>query len=496
MGQRSIVLITVDCLRADHVGFGGYSRPTSPFLDSLARESFVFPAAIVAGVPTYYSLPAVLASRSPLALGRDVIGIAPGEPTLASELGKAGYKTAGFSAANPYISRQFGYEQGFGLFEEFLKGPISAETQSRNIPANGRRTSLNSKLQRVSSSFAPLGALHNELYFRYCQRITPIPESIDALRPFPAADVVVQKACEWLAGVGESPFFLWLHLMDPHSPYYPKPEATSLMGDGAVSPFDARYRNSFWNRSDLSVRRLLGYRDKIVDLYDAGIRWVDLQLGRLVDSLRRSSRWDHCVFAITADHGEEFLEHGGRYHPPSGLWEELIHVPLLLRVPGVSKKELSNKPFSLLNLAPTLLEAASQPVPSEFDRKSLWSEIQQGRTGDSPVVSECVSGCTNPVRAETRLGPRILAIREERFKLIIRFDTGQESLYDLESDPAERTPLSPNVQKSARRRLLEAAREHLRGRSESPTGSELRMQARLRDFRFQARGEIGSSASR
>ena len=76
--QKSIVLITVDCLRADHVCFMGYSAPTTPFLESLAKESFVVPAAIVAGAPTYYSLASVHASRYPLAFGRDILGIAPG----------------------------------------------------------------------------------------------------------------------------------------------------------------------------------------------------------------------------------------------------------------------------------------------------------------------------------------------------------------------------------------------------------------------------------
>src|SRR5664279_5904566 len=106
--MKSLLLITVDCLRADHCGFYGYSQPTTPFLDSLAAESFVVPTAIVAGAPTYYSFPAIMASRMPLALGRDVIGIAPGEATLATEMRAFGYATAGFSASNPYISPYFG----------------------------------------------------------------------------------------------------------------------------------------------------------------------------------------------------------------------------------------------------------------------------------------------------------------------------------------------------------------------------------------------------
>src|SRR5215469_16789959 len=104
--KKSIVLVTVDCLRADHVGFMGYERPVTPFLDSLAAESFLVPTAIVAGAPTYYSLPAITASRFPLALGRDVLGLGPEEPTLASVLKDAGYATASFGAGNPYLSRR------------------------------------------------------------------------------------------------------------------------------------------------------------------------------------------------------------------------------------------------------------------------------------------------------------------------------------------------------------------------------------------------------
>src|SRR5436190_11564983 len=116
MKPRSLVLITVDCLRADHVGFLGYWRPVTPFLDSLAESGVVFADAIVAGVPTYFSFPAILASRYPLALGRDILGIAPHEQTMAGVLKDAGYQTAAFVAGNPYLTSRFGYNQGFDRF--------------------------------------------------------------------------------------------------------------------------------------------------------------------------------------------------------------------------------------------------------------------------------------------------------------------------------------------------------------------------------------------
>src|SRR5271157_2031784 len=483
--QKSIVLVTVDCLRADHVGFMGYERPTTPFLDSLAAESFVFPAAIVAGAPTYYSFPAILASRYPLSLGRDALGLAPGEPTLASVLKQAGYATASFAAANAYISSRFGYEQGFDTFRDFLDdepAPLSGENVNA-ATGNGWASRLNRKLQQARPALGPLGILYDELYFQYCQRTTSVPNSLDTLRRFPAADVIVDQACQWMVSV-EGPFFLWLHLMDPHSPYYPKDEALTLLGCGPVRPFRARYLNSYWNRSDLGPRRLARHRNQVVALYDAGIRWVDAQMARLIETIREAGRWDSCIFAFTADHGEEFLDHGGRYHPPSRLMEELIHVPLLLRVPGNAKREVAQSPFSLIHLAPTLLDAAQVPIPSEFQGSSYWPQVREGQSYDAVAISECVAGCTNPFRPGNRLGPRVLSVREARYKLTLHFDPREEHLYDLEADPGEHAPLAVTSSKPVRRRLLEIAHAHLQ-RSIGQRDLEARTQVRLRDLQLE-----------
>lgn len=484
--QKSLVLVTVDCLRADHAGFMGYHRPTTPFLDSLAGESFVFPAAIVAGAPTYYSFPAILASRYPLALGRDLLGLAPDEPSLASVLQQAGYATASFGAANPYISSRFGYAQGFDTFRDFLDGEPAALSDPAPVAASARWTSrLNRRLQDARPALGPLGKVYDELYFQYCQRwASPEVKSLDTLRRFPAADIMVDQACAWLGSIGEGPFFLWLHLMDPHAPYYPTEKALALMGEPPLTPFRARYLNCYWNRSDLNAKRLVRHRDKVVALYDAGIRWVDAQMARLIDALRRSNRWDNCIFVFTADHGEEFLDHGGRFHPPSRLIEELIHVPLLLRVPGAAKKEVSKSPFSMLHLAPTLLDAAHVPIPAQFYGRSCWEQVRQGTSCEDVAISECVADCTNPFRAENRLRPRVLSIRETRFKLVLHFDSPAEHLYDLEADPGEQSPLPAAAEKPVRRRLLERARDHLR-RSASERDSSARLRARLRELRLE-----------
>src|SRR6202049_2288523 len=344
---QSLVLITVDCMRADHAGFLGYDRDTTPFLDSLAATSIVFSNTIVAGVPTYYSLPAIMASRHPLTLGRDVIGIAPEEPTIASTLGQLGYATGAFLAANPYLSPRFGYNAGFDTFRDFLDTEIDGS--SNLSPSNGHplRSRLNEYLAKTCHNLGPIGSIYDDLYFEYCQRAAGSANiSFDSLRRFPAADVLVDEATRWVEGLPGSPFFLWLHFMDPHSPYYPQQESLQSAGS-TLDPSRARYLNSYWNRGDIGSNRLTRHREDIVSLYDAGIRSVDAKIGRFVDELQRRGLWENCTLAVTADHGEEFLEHGGRYHSPSKLTEELIHVPLLISGGKGIETAVRKEPVSL-----------------------------------------------------------------------------------------------------------------------------------------------------
>ena len=476
------MLITVDCLRADHCGLYGYSRPTTPFLDSLASESFVVPAAIVAGAPTYYSLPAILASRMPLALGRDVIGLAPGEATLATVLRESGYDTGAFSAANPYISPRFGYDQGFDVFRDSLD--FQAESaQSAANPQTPSTETVRGKLNRSIKGLAGtlgLSRIYNELYFQYCMSIAPAAQSIDTLRRFPAADVLVEQAQSWLGSVGQRPFFLWLHLMDPHSPYYPPNEAFRDLTGRDIDPGRARYLNEYWNRANLAPSELRKKRDEVIQLYDAGIRWADRQIARLSDSLKQRHLWDNCVFALTADHGEEFLEHGGRYHAPVRLSEEMVRVPLLIRVPECQKVEVPDSPMSHLHLGPTLLEILGVRAPSAFQGRSLWTNLQRGIAWDDAAIMECAYGCTNPFRAESRRASRLLGVREKRFKLVMRIEPGAiEEVYDLEADAGETNPVMQSLAIEARKRLLQAAREHI-GTTVSARDPRLRLQARLR----------------
>lgn len=457
---RALVLVTVDCMRADHAGFLGYRRPTTPFLDCLSQESIVFSNAIVAGAPTYYSVPSILASRHPLAFGRDLLGLAPGEETLASVIQESGFATAAFSAGNPYISERFGFSRGFHVFCDFL-GSNEYVSPAFPLPSPGARTRVNGTLSRVFHTLPGAGAVYDELYFRYCQRQTHTNSaSLDTLRRYPSADVMVDRAISWLKDNTGKPFFLWLHLMDPHAPYFPKTEALQLMGDDDLSANETAYINAYWNRGDLNASRLRRKRADAVRLYDAGIRWADAQIRRLTETLVEMNLWDRCALAVTADHGEEFLEHGGRFHQPLKLTEELVHVPLLLRVPGGAHRRVDT-PTSLIDLAPTLLDVLDLPTPADFHGGSRWKALQKQIVFSDPAITECVGGCTNPFRRDGRIGPRILAVRKNNFKLVMDFASGRDQLFDLHSDSRETKPLPPDAEATLRKELLERALRHV-----------------------------------
>ena len=483
MHSQSLILVTVDCLRADHVGFLGYPRPTTPFLDCLANENVVFENAIAAGAPTYYAMPPILASRHPLALGRDVLGIAPEENTLASVLREAGFKTAAFSAANPYLSSRFGYDRGFDVFADFLEGSENLGPEPSH-PKNFR-SRANEFIANACHSVGFLGAAYDELYFQYCQRLaSPRVGSLDTQRRFPSADLVVDQAIRWVKQNSGQRFFLWLHLMDAHGPYFPKAEALEMIGAKEIAAAEAVYLNSYWNRGDLRLERLRDKRDSVVSLYDAGIRWVDEQIRRLAENLVKLNVWDRCAMALTADHGEEFLDHGGKYHLPKKLTEELVHVPLLVRVPGSSVQSRVKLPFSLLDLAPTALDIVGVPSPADFRGRSVWGQLRNGKLQERPVVSECVLDCSNPFYPRDRLGPRILSVRLGQYKLVMNFASGSTTLYDLDRDPEETTPLPLGAAEEVRRKLLQHARRHLVESSQS-RDFDRRLASQVREYRLE-----------
>lgn len=442
----------------------------------------MFSDAIVAGVPTYFSFPAILASRYPLGLGRGVMGIAPKEATIATVLLDAGYRTAAFLAGNPYLGRHFGYGQGFEQFNDFLQPDRRGKADPVSLPKRNsavlkRLVSLAAHKTRITK------AAYDELAFWYGQfRASREPISIDQLRPYPAADRIVDEACSWLRSVGDGRFFLWIHLMDPHHPHYPSPEALSAIGWSKVTLARARLINNFWNRRELGASRLRRYVSEILALYDASIRWVDQQISRLTAVLQDLRMWDDTIFVLTGDHGEEFLEHGTRYHSPEIPVEQLIHVPLLLHTPGGSAVRLSHGPFSLIHLAPTALRALGMTPPESFQGHSHWEEISSGKLSAETAVVETVGTGENPCGDASRKRFRVLTIRDRQYKLVLRFEQSKDELYDLKNDPEERRPVPESFLVPERARLLKIGAEHLQ-KSRQNRDADLTLRARIREMR-------------
>jgi arylsulfatase A-like enzyme len=315
-GMPSLLYITIDCLRADHVGFLGYGRNVTPNLDRLAEKSIVFSNALAAGTPTYYAFPALLAGRFPLARGRDVIGLCPGETTLASHLRDLGYRTGALVAGNPYLSRWMGYDEGFDFFEDFLGNqPENREKDSCRQELGSFPSRLNQFLHRLARVSSPLASCYEELYFNYCLWITGLRANWDfteLLNSYPRADVITDRAIDWLKSRSR-PFFLWLHYMDAHQPYCPPGKMLEQLGRNDLSLSKQFRLRHLWLR-DLPARRLWKYRQDLLYLYDACIAGIDSQVGRLLEALENRDNFSNTIIVLTADHGEAFLERGERYH--------------------------------------------------------------------------------------------------------------------------------------------------------------------------------------
>jgi arylsulfatase A-like enzyme len=187
---------------------------------------------------------------------------------------------------------------------------------------------------------------------------------------------------------------------------------------------------------------------------------------------------------VTADHGEEFLEHGNRYHSPVGLPEHLIRVPLLIYGPSASNGRTITGLFSMIHLAPTLLEAVGVESPSSFQGSTCWSQILSGELPENPAIVECVAGCNNPLSITDRLQPRLLAVRNRDYKLVIRFEDHSEDLYCLKDDPLEQHPLPVNVGTNERRHLWNLAGKHVR-ESRERRDPRLALRSKFREIRRQ-----------
>lgn len=403
MPVEGVLLVTVDALRADHCGFAGYDRGTTPFLDSLATDSLLFESAFAVGPGTPSSFASLFSSRYPLEFG-GYEGFSAGRPSLPEHLHRRAVTTTGIHS-NPYLSRHYGYDRGFDRFEDSFD-----EADEPGL------------FDRVKTEAGALLSRHETAY-RLGRRL--FLAVFDEEKPYVDAAETTDRVLEALSG-GPDRSFCWAHYLDVHEPYLPPGEHLDReLPRERVEALNERVQADDPALSDGELADLQA-------LYDGELRYVDAELERLFDALAERGRLEDTAVVVTADHGEEFLDHGRLGHHPT-LYDELIHVPLLVWLPPDARGSLEvpatgdvSGQVSLLDIAPTVTDLLGvEPAPRFGGRSAL-------REPGHPVVSE-VSNPHGVLKVDERFRRR--SVRTGGWKLIV--GPGGEELYDLESDPGE-----------------------------------------------------------
>ena len=330
--NRNIVLVTVDSLRADHCSFAGYDRETTPALDQMAAEGFVFANAVAPGPTTPESMPAILTGKYPADRVTDPSRLTTKQKrihdhvrardTLAERLSRMGYATGAFTP-NPWTSQFFGFEDGFDRFEDFMGSDLSSPIWERILDCGG------------SKSLAAA-----RLVLSWVQR-----ENV-----FKPWEAFIDNALDWAARA-RSPYFLWVFLLDVHFPYLPSPT----------------YRTqSRWREYEANLRLYLEdqhmpypprVHEQLRTAYDDSIRYTDAFFSRLRTELAD----DDPIVIVHGDHGEAFCEHGTYTHQ-NVLYEENVRVPLVVAGGPSGRVE---RPVSLRVLPELVTELAATGTVSD-----------------------------------------------------------------------------------------------------------------------------------
>jgi arylsulfatase A-like enzyme len=409
----NVVIINIDTLRADHLGSYGYSRPTSPVMDEIAANGVRFESAWAQAPWTRPATASLMTGLYPSShqCSNQNQALSPELPTIASLLHERGYHTAAFSA-NPQVSPLFGFDHGFDLF--WNQGRYSL-SQFLSMGKSFIFVRQRLGLHRAIAIFKGNGA------------------GSDAAHQAPNhAGIINQQVFAWLDRLdARQPIFLYVHYIDPHDPYDPlvdmlndvKPDVGRAHSMIQPSMQDIPYPLFFFPEPE--PERL---KDAL-DLYDAEIRYVDHHLGLLLERLREKGvLTDDDYLILTSDHGEEFHEHGQWLHGRS-LFEEVLHVPLLITGPNVDAQKVS-LPVELIDVLPTLAKWLKIPLAAnQVQGKDLSPLLQSDQAAlDSFIFAERPSA-----------GRHLYSVRSRDRKLIRLVHEGEDSwlLYDLGKDPGE-----------------------------------------------------------
>jgi len=428
----NVVLVTVDSLRADAIGAYGGDRHT-PVMDDLAADGTVFERAFATGNWTPFSFPSILASR-PAFADTGEIGV-EGAPTLAGVLSDDGVATAGFNAANGFLTSHWGYDEGFDEFEPFVAS-VGSSIYSRYLATH---PTVEAWLQLAAS---PIRRIRSRLAGNTDDR-----PFLDTSRMFD-----IENAATDFLDDAEAPFFLWLHYMDTHTPYVPAPRYIREVSDGLLGThrmLHAHTRTGLgWEVDDRTLRELR-------TLYRAATRQVDDSIGRVLDALSANGLAEETAVVLAGDHGEEFQDHGHLAHYPK-LYDELIRVPLIVDVPGVDGGRVDGQ-VGLDAIPPTVTDLLGVDAPEAWQGSSLVPAVIDGDDpADEPIVSVAVRGedvTTQPIPRSLDDGDLLVSVRDRDWTYIRNTETGSQELYHRPTDPAQTTDRSVDPDEAAERVL-------------------------------------------
>lgn len=377
----NFLLITVDTLRADHLGFHGYERNTSRFLDRFARESIAFRDASVQVPKTLPSMSSMMTSLYPEQAGvmANLHVLPRARRTLAEELQAHGFHTVAHTT-NLLLNDRRGMDQGFDEF----------------------------------SSTSPMDA----------------------------AELTDWAIARLDAGF-EGRFFMWIHYTDPHGPYDPPaPNDRLFVGDEHYDPtrkvvldyeripgFDPNLilgAVPIYQQEPLKDHERRTERDFYVARYDGEIHYLDQQLGRLFSYLEETGALADTMVVFTSDHGEGLGEHDYYFEHGWFVYQDQLHVPWLIRLPGQTPRSIE-RPVELLDLAPTLVDLLGLPVTGHFQGTSLVPLVEDREIHPAPIYAVTPSEYPGQQYKGLRVGP---------IKYIVDHDD-REELYDLAEDPLE-----------------------------------------------------------
>jgi arylsulfatase A-like enzyme len=430
---ENVILITIDSLRADHLSCYGYQKRTTPNLDELSKKGFLFTQAFSNGPWTPASFPSILTSSYSLQYPYSA-HLSPQRIMLSEVLKREGYLTGGVHCC-PYLSSFYGYNRGFETFRDFLFDNYGVQDKINELTKGHGNftTKIGKKIKDVfgesSSIYRFLKVFHSEMY-----KIMNRDRSenfLDIVSKYAKAETINREVISWLENGVNGKFFLWIHYMDVHIPYTPRTEYMNQIGSPLPEEIRIRelneklfkYRGAYNKRVNMSEDELR----LMIDLYDAELRHADEAIGSLLEEITRIGLLDNTLVIVTADHGDEFLEHGSVAHSPK-LYDELLHVPLIFYAPEIDKGKIIDDLVSLLDLAPTIVDVLGIKKPEQWLGESLLPLIKGEQTRiDNGVISEVLAG-----------SKRKTAYRTKKWKFILDEEKNAYELYDLENDRKEK----------------------------------------------------------